>query len=84
MRSSRSDLSNKTRARSLTAVSLPIGFVVSHIVMAVMFYVILTPVGLVFRLIGRDPLQRRFDRQAASYWVPRERVTDPRRYYRQF
>jgi hypothetical protein len=68
----------------LTAISLPIGFVLSHVLMAGVFYGLLTPVGLFFRMTGRDPLERKFDRSAKTYWVPRERVTDVKRYYRQF
>jgi hypothetical protein len=69
---------------AMTAASLPIGWVVSHVVMLLFFYVIITPVGLVFRLIGRDPLHRQFEPGAATYWVRRESVTDVKRYYRQF
>ena len=68
----------------MSAVSLPIGFVVSHVVMALLFYGLFTPVALVFRLMGRDPLHRRFDPEADSYWVAREQTQDPLRYYRQF
>lgn len=68
----------------LTAVSLPIGFVLSHVIMAIVFYVVLTPVGLIFRAIGRDPLHRRFEPTASTYWVPREPARDAQRYYRQF
>jgi len=68
----------------LTAISLPIGFVLSHVLMAVVFYGLLTPVGLFFRMIGRDPLERKFDRSATTYWVARESVKDVTRYYRQF
>ena len=67
----------------LTAISLPIGFVVSHVLMAFLFYVLLTPIGIFFRLTGRDALTRRFDSQAASYWEPR-RQADPEQYFRQF
>lgn len=69
---------------TLTAISLPIGFVLSHVLMAVVYYVILTPVGLFFRITGRDPLDRKLDPEAKSYWVPREPVKDVARYYRQF
>ena len=68
----------------LTAISLPIGFVLSHVLMALVFYGLLTPVGLFFRMIGRDPLDRRFDRSSTTYWVRRESVKDVTRYYRQF
>jgi len=68
----------------LTLVSLPIGFVVSHVIMALLFYGVFTPIGLVFRLLGRDPLERSFDRQAESYWIAHETPRDPKRYFRQF
>ena len=68
----------------LNAVTLPIGIAVSFVILLVLFYLVFTPVSLVFRLIGRDALQRRFDRSAVSYWVPRESRPDMRRYFRQF
>lgn len=68
----------------LTAVSLPIGFVMSHLVVGIVFFGVVTPIALVFRLMGRDPLQRKFDRSAATYWTRRSRVVDLARYYRQF
>lgn len=63
----------------------PIGFVVSHVVLAAVYYLVLTPIGLIMRLFGYDPMRRGFDREAASYWVERPAATaDPRRYFRQF
>jgi MFS family permease len=56
----------------LTVVAYPIGFVLSYLIMGFLFFVMITPVGLFFRLTGYDPLQRRFDRGATTYW------TDPR------
>jgi protein-S-isoprenylcysteine O-methyltransferase Ste14 len=69
---------------ALMLIALPIGFVLSHVIMAILYYAIFTPVGLFMRLIGRDALERRFDRQARSYWVPRPTNVDPKRYFRQF
>jgi hypothetical protein len=48
------------------------------------FYGVITPIGLAARLLGHDPMQRGFDRQARSYWLRRDRVTSPGRYFRQF
>ena len=69
---------------ALSAVSLPIGYLVSHAVLALVYYGILTPIGLVMRLAGRDPLCRKFDPQARSYWVDRPASRDVKRYFRQF
>lgn len=68
----------------LIVLTYPIGFVVSYVVMAILFYGVMTPIGLIFRLIGRDALDRPFDAQARSYWVRRTPTTDVRRYFRQF
>ena len=55
----------------LSLATYPIGFVVSHVVLALVYYLVLTPIGLAMRLLGRDPLNRRFDPKAASYWTAR-------------
>ncbi|MAF95600.1 MAG: hypothetical protein CMM60_07585 [Rhodospirillaceae bacterium] len=45
--------------------------VVNPLVMGLLFYATITPIALVMRLMGKDPLRRRFDRQAKSYWIER-------------
>lgn len=48
------------------------GMVVSPIVLALMFFVVVTPVALLMRLFGKDPLRLRRDAGADSYWIARE------------
>jgi ABC-type uncharacterized transport system permease subunit len=62
----------------------PIGWLISHVVLIVIFYLVLTPIGLVLRLVGYDPLARRFDSKADSYWNRRDPVERPDRYFRQY
>jgi hypothetical protein len=65
--------------------AFPIGWLISHTLMAVIYFLVITPIGLLMRLLGRDPLARRFDRSATSYWISRPpQATDPSRYFRQF
>jgi hypothetical protein len=64
-------------------ITLPLGLVVSEAALLVLYFVVLTPLALLFRLFGRDPLQRRFEPQAATYWAPRRQPDDPGRYFRQ-
>lgn len=45
--------------------------IVSPMVLALLFYAIMTPVGLLMRAFGKDPL-RLHRREAASYWIVRE------------
>ena len=64
---------------------LCMGLVVTGVLMTVLFYLVVTPLGLLMRLRGRDPLKRSFDRDAESYWIPREADTaDKTQYERQF
>jgi hypothetical protein len=48
------------------------------------YFGVVTPVGLLLRLTGRDPLQRAFDLGRASYWTEHRTGDDPRRYFRQY
>jgi ABC-type uncharacterized transport system permease subunit len=64
-------------------VTFPIGFVVSHVILAAVFYLVVTPIGLLMRLVGNDPMRRRFDRAAATYWVEHDPHRNPARYFRQ-
>jgi hypothetical protein len=69
---------------ALSVLAWPIGMVVGTVLLALVYYVVVTPVGLVFRLVGRDPMHRRFDREAASYWIGRRPPAHVGRYFRQF
>ena len=69
----------------MSYLAFPIGFVVSHVVLAVVYYLVLTPIGLLTRLFGYDSMKRRFDPEAKSYWVERSAAAvDSKRYFRQF
>jgi hypothetical protein len=69
---------------TLVAITLPIGFVVSLVLMSVFYFGLITPLGLIFRLIGRDALRRRFDPEAQTYWIPHQQTTKAERYFQQF
>jgi Saxitoxin biosynthesis operon protein SxtJ len=45
---------------------------VSPIVLALLYFLTVVPVGLLMSLTGRDPLQLRLDPKAKSYWIPRK------------
>jgi hypothetical protein len=61
-----------------------IGIVTSNVLVAAFFALVLTPTGLIMRALGRDPMTRRLDREAKSYWTDAEKAVDPARYFRQF
>jgi len=45
--------------------------IVSPVILGVLFLAVFTPVGLLMRLFGGDPLRLRLDPKAQSYWIPR-------------
>ena len=47
--------------------------IVSPVVMGILFFLTVTPVGLLRRLFNRDPLNQNIDPDAASYWIPADR-----------
>jgi hypothetical protein len=66
----------------LMVVAAPIGFVLSHVLMAVVYFLLITPMGLVFRLIGRDAIGRKWDAKAATYWHVRGAVRPKASYFK--
>ncbi len=63
--------------------AFPIGWTVSHLLLLVAYYLVLTPSGLLMRLAGRDPMRRGIDTQADSYFIP-HRAAETARYFKQF
>jgi hypothetical protein len=68
---------------ALTALTRPIGIVMTRVVLAVAYYLLFTPLALIFRLIGRDALSRKRRTDVRTYWSPRTDTQEPRRYLRQ-
>jgi hypothetical protein len=46
--------------------------IVSPIALGILFYLVFTPIGLVMRMAGKDPLRLKADPNAKSYWIDRE------------
>ena len=54
------------------ALAIVLGFIISNVLLTLFFCLILTPVGLLARLSGKDFLSLKRDRAAATYWIRRE------------
>ena len=68
------------------AVYLPtsiMGYVVSNVILALMFFLVITPLGIILRLMGKDLLQQRRPKQK-EMWTPVKTVKTEDSYYRQF
>jgi hypothetical protein len=65
-------------------VTAPIRWVVSMVLLSVVYFGVLLPMGLLSRTFRGDRLGRRFDRTAATYWAPAEVDDGPDRRFRPF
>jgi hypothetical protein len=57
--------------RSPATFPSPLSEICTVIAMAILFFAVVTPLGVVMRLTGRDRLRLRFEPAEPSYWVPR-------------
>src|SRR5262249_15578768 len=57
--------------------TFPIGWLVSRLVLAGMFFGVLTPVALLFRWAGRDVLRVRRAENTETYWLPKPQAAGP-------
>jgi hypothetical protein len=60
------------------------GIVVGNMVLALSYYAVLVPIGLIRRVLGRRSLERTIDRRAVSYWRRAPPPADASQYLRQF
>lgn len=59
--------------------------IISSIILGLFFYLIISPVGIVMKCFGRDPLSRKWKKDDNSYWIKRDpKLSDPKRIERQF
>jgi len=49
-----------------------LGAIVSPIVMAAIFFLVVTPIGLIMQLLGKDLLKKKYEKNKKSYWIERE------------
>jgi len=68
------------------AVYLPtsiIGYVVSNVMLTLMFFLVITPLGIIMKLMGKDVLQQRRPNRTTQ-WTPVKETKNQDSYYRQF
>jgi uncharacterized membrane protein YhdT len=65
----------------MSLIAVPIGFVISWVLMALVYYGLFTPVGLLFRLTGRDKLHKHPDPDAKTYWHDHGPQRSPASYF---
>ena len=66
------------------ALACCIGLIVGNVVLALIFYVLVTGIGLVRRLFGSQPIRKTPDLQAKTYWIAAAPPSNLKRYFSQF
>ena len=62
-----------------------LGWFNTRLLLGIFFYLILTPIGVLMRLFGKDLLDQRIDKRATTYWKKRDLSTfDPKHATRTF
>ncbi len=62
-----------------------LGWVNTRLILAIMFYLVFTPIGLALRLLRKDLLERKIGEGELSYWKKKETLgSNPLQYERQF
>jgi hypothetical protein len=67
----------------LSLVTYPIGYIVSHVLLALLFFGMIAPAGMLMRALGNDPMNRRFEPERRSYWTPARSARSQESYFRQ-
>lgn len=67
------------------AFAIILGWIMTRIILSILFYLVITPIGLLNRLSGKDMLDLKFDKNKNSYWTPRQQgAFDKVSYEKQF
>lgn len=52
---------------------LLLGSIISPIVMGIVFFLVVTPIGFIMKITGKDLLKNKYDKNSKSYWINREK-----------
>lgn len=63
------------------AFAVVMGFVMSKAVLFILFYGVVTPIGIIMKILGKDILDERIDKAARSYWKDLPREDKPKESY---
>jgi MFS family permease len=75
---------NRVLYVGLTLLAFPIGFVLSYVIMGTLFFLIIGPIAVFFRLFGRDSMHRGYDQSASTYWLEARPARDKESYFHQY
>ena len=69
---------------TLSVLFFPVNVVVSLFLLGILFFLVITPIGIVLRLMGRDALSLKMSESAKSYWTACRESTPTESYFRRY
>lgn len=69
---------------ALSALTFPIAWTISHLLLAIIYFGVITPLGMTLRCCGHRPLEWRRRTDQETYWEPRPLDPEPKSYLRQY
>lgn len=63
------------------ALSVVMGYIMTRVIMVIIFYLMVTPIGLIASLTGKKFLDMKIDKSAKSYWISKEKTQKTQRDY---
>lgn len=80
-----SPMAIKPLYRIMTIVGHKIGLINTRLLLMAMYYLLFTPLSIIFKMFRKDLLDRRMEKEKMSYWIPRKQFqVDKSRYEEQF
>jgi len=74
----------KPLQKAWMTLALAMGWVMTRVILSVVFYLVLTPIGLLVKLSGRDLLNLKVEPSSSSYWRKREKKFQKTDYEKQY
>ena len=67
------------------AVALIMGSIMTRVILSILFYLVITPIGFICRVLGKDILDLKIDKNKKSYWINREKsIINMAKYEKQY
>jgi hypothetical protein len=67
------------------SLAILMGWLVTRVIITILFYLVVTPIGILAKLCGKEFLDTKLDKSVDSYWIQRRHTSsDKQRYEKQF
>ena len=50
-----------------------LGVIISPIIMGIVFFLVVTPIGIILRIMSKDLLKKNYDKKRKTYWIKRDK-----------